>query len=436
MALWQERNSICFVLESFFPSHRAGTEVYVLNLCRYFKKQGWDVSVLIANTEGQDDYIFEGITVNTFQVPKAPLSKELNGIMPPRGLLNFKIKLKSIQPDWVHFHSLGRAINGFHIEVTKAMGFKTALTPHLGSQFCIKGNMRLFNQVNCDGQVLEHRCMACMLQDKGYATAVAKFLGAGISGLTHIKPIQDKLPPALFQAQHRKAELQRIKTHTDVIFAIAPWIQKAFETNNIKNSIVLPQGISQLFFKQSKETHKPVEWPIQFIFIGRMHSSKGFHLLKQAWEYLNEPEKVHLHVITNPSGGEIAYFNKHKTWAIQQTNVTWNEALTQEEVANYINSMDVLILPSISNEVAPLVILEAATQKIPTLASDYIAMKDRLKHGTDGWLFENGNAEALQNVLEILINRPESILEVAANIQKPHGSDEVAQLIEQELLNV
>ncbi|MDC1505574.1 glycosyltransferase family 4 protein [Winogradskyella sp.] len=427
--------SICFALESFFPSQRAGTEVYVLNLCHYFKSNGWEVQVLIATTEEQHHYTYEGIPVYTFAVPKKATAQELNGIKPPRGIEAFKERLIALQPHWVHFHSIGRAINSYHIELAKSLGFKTAFTPHLGGTFCIKGNLRIYNKENCNGQVLENRCMSCVLQAKGLSTPIAKLLGVGISGLTHLNPVKTKLPPALFQAQHRKAELQRIKNHTDVIFAIAPWIQNVFFSNGFKNSILLPQGISPLFFKKDTRQHKPIQYPVQLVFVGRMHSSKGFHLLTQAWDALDlKGNRAQLHVITNPSGGETAYFEEHKYWAQQHNDVIWNEGFSQEQVANYFNDMDVLILPSISNEVAPLVILEAATRKIPTLASDYIAMKDSIQHGKDGWLFENGNAAALQNLMEDLITTPQKIIEVAANIKSPHSMDEVAAIVEEQFL--
>jgi hypothetical protein len=78
---------ITFVLESFFPSHRGGTEVYVLNLCRYFKSKEWEVSVLIATTEDTTDYNYEDIPIYTFNIPKKSNSKELNGLIKPRGVL-------------------------------------------------------------------------------------------------------------------------------------------------------------------------------------------------------------------------------------------------------------------------------------------------------------------------------------------------------------
>lgn len=427
--------SILFNLESFFPSQRAGTEVYVLNLCRYFKTRGWQVSVLIATTNNQKDYEFEGIPVYTFEVPARPIAQELNGLIPPRGIHNFVLRLKDLNPDWVHFHSLGRAINGFHVEAAKAMGCKVALTPHLGSQFCIKGTMRLFNEQNCDGQVIPQRCVACNFHDMGYAKPLAKAISRGINLATAIKGLESKLPPALFQAKHRQAELRRIQQHTDVLFAIAPWIKNAFAANGIEKAQLIPQGISPVFFEQSTKQHKIIQCPLKFVFVGRMHSSKGFQLLKTAWDQIDKNNKTELHIITNQSGGEAKFFQDHKIWASRQKDVKWNEGFNQEQVANYFNDMDVLLLPSISNEVAPLVILEAATRKIPVIASDYIAMQDMVLDGVNGWLFENGNVHSLKTLIENLISHPNLVMEASSKISKSHNMDEVAELIERAFLS-
>lgn len=427
------QQTILFILESFFPTHRAGTEVYVLNLCHYFKKKGWKVHVLIPTIDGKKDYDYEHIPVHTILVPAQATTQELNGIIPPRGVEEFAEVLKSIQPNWVHFHTFGRAINTYHLKRTKDLGFKTAFTPHLGGVFCIKGNLRLFERSNCDGQVEENRCTACLIDSKGNNLSLSKVFGTGIGILTKQNALNKVLPSAWYQAHHRKQELERITQYADVVFAIAPWIQHAFKSNGIHNAILIPQGISPLFFEQEKKNHKPIEKPVHFVFLGRMHPIKGFHILKEAWEQITKHQAIYLHIITNRSSGENDYLTTHKIWASHQSNITWNEALTQQEVADYLNNMDVMLLPSIS-EVAPLVILEAATRKIPVIASDYIAMKESIEDGVNGWLFENGNAEDLLRVIETIIEKPECIKEVAEGIEKPFSMDTVASIVEKRFL--
>jgi len=423
-------HAILFVLESFLPDHRAGTEIYVLNLCRYFKAKGWRVGVLIATINQQKDYSYEGIPVYTFPIPEKPNSRELNGLMPPRGIEDFMERIEDLKPDLVHFHSFGRAINGHHLKRTKELGHITAFTPHLASLFCIKGNMRLFDKTNCNGRVIQSRCMSCLLHSKGYDYTVSKALGSGLSAAMKIEFLEKAMAPSWHQAKHRSEELQRISTYADVIFAIAPWVQKAFNENRITNSILVPQGISPVFFEDLNRQESFNPSAINFVFIGRMHPIKGFHFLKEAWDKLQT--KGHkLHIITNPSRDENEYFHTNKLWATQEHSIIWNEGFSQQKVASYLDAMDVLILPSIS-EVAPLVMLEAATRRIPVIASDFIGVKDLIVPNVTGLLFKNGDWEDLLLQLNKISDKPELLSQLGENIQMPATMTHVAALIEEE----
>jgi len=426
-------HKICFVLEGFFPTNRAGTEVYVLNLCQFLKRNGWDIHVLISTCSGQEDYAFEGIPVHTFSIPLKPDVKELNGLIPPHGIEGFIQRVNEINPDFVHFHSFGRAINGFHLEAVKKLGIKTVYTPHLGGIFCIKGNLMLFESTPCNAKVIESRCIACFVQSQGKPVTTSKIIGSSISFLTKI--VKDRLPSPWYLACHRKAELLRLKLNADLIFSIAPWIQKAFDINGIQNTILIPQGISPLFLEKKEFEFKPIQNPIHFAFIGRMHPSKGFHLLSKAWDYLSKNEAI-LHVITNPSGEEFDYFEKYKEWAKKKKNVIWNEGFSQQEVLAYISEIDVLVLPSISNEVAPLVILEAASRSIPTIGSDYVAIQDMIEHNNNGLLFSNGNWKGLKLELERIINEDGLLNNLRLNIKTPYSMNQVSQLIEKAYLGL
>lgn len=425
---------ILFILESFFPHRCGGTEVYVLNLCHFFKKNDWDVNVLITTSSDQTDYIYDGIAIHTFSIPLKPNARELNGLQAPRGINNFTKKLESIQPQVVHFHSLGRAINGYHLKQAKDLGYKTVFTPHLGNLFCIKGNMRLYEQHNCDGRVDTKRCTTCLLQSKGHQPLFSKFTGFGIGALSAINVLKKQLPPAWLQAKHRKEELHRIERYADLIFSIAPWIQQAFKQNGIMNSVLIPQGISPVFFENYiTEKKSPSITRLNFIFVGRMHPFKGFHLLVEAWNQLEDNQHHRLHIVTSPSGDENEYFETHRQWAESKKSVIWNENLSQYEVANYLNKIDVLVLPSISNEVAPLVILEAATRNIPVITSDYIAMKDMVIHEENGLIFKNGNSNELYDCLQRFTTDGQLLSRLKQNIPKSHSMDEIGAIIKQHI---
>lgn len=421
---------ILFVLESFFPTHRAGTEIYVLNLCRYFKDKGWPVGVLVSTTQGMADYGYEGIPVYTFLVPKKPIVKELNGIVPPRGLDLFIGRIRELQPELVHFHSFGRAINASHLKAVKEMGVRTAFTPHLGGYFCVKGDLLLNGKENCDGRVDSFRCLSCVLQCKGKKPWVSRLGARVISVASSVPGAQKLLPASFFQVRHRQSELKRTQKYADTIFSIAPWIQNAFILNGIHRSQIIPQGITPLFLDIAKVRNRKLGDTLNFAFVGRMHPNKGFHLLSQAWSRLSHKGSV-LHVMTTRSKDEVEYYNTQKTLMLQYDNVVWNENFDQQKVAQYYCDMDILILPSTSNEVAPLVIQEASAFGIPVVGSDYIAIGDMVKDGENGLLFRNGDWFQLQQKLQYIIDEPECIARFCQNIHPPVAMSQVAAMVEE-----
>jgi glycosyltransferase involved in cell wall biosynthesis len=424
---------ILFVLESFFPHHRAGTEVYVLNLCRYFYDKGWDVGVLISTTSHISDYDYEGIKVLTFPIPEAAIAKELNGIIPPRGIDAFIGRVKEFCPDIVHFHSFGRAINSFHLMAVKKMGIKTAFTPHLGSFFCIKGDLLLNGKSNCDGFVSESRCLNCLFRSQGKGKLISALMACAVITATKLDASGRFVPAPYFRVRHRQRELDKVKQNTDSVFAIARWIKKAFDLNGVVKSILIPQGITPVFFSLNQRHEESVN--VNFAFVGRMHSSKGFHLLMDAWERLDIKDSKLL-VFTSSSGGENDYYSKNKLRAGQFENISWNESVSQSQLAQEFAKIDVLILPSVSNEVSPLVIQEAAAYSIPTIGSDYIAIKDMIEHGVNGLLFKNGDADDLRLQMQAIIDNPELVKMLGSNIVPPVSMTEVSEIIEKEYLKL
>jgi len=418
---------LLFILESFFPSHRAGTEVYVLNLCKTFIKSGWDVSVLIATSSGLQDYKYEDIPVYTFPIPKKANVKALNGLKAPEGLEKFKARVREIQPDIAHFHSFGRAINSYHLKAVNEMGIKTAFTPHLGSFFCTKGDMRLFSKENCDGKIIPSRCLACVANSQGLSLKKAKFFGKLISLLILFKlPF---IPAAYYRAHFRKIEQVFVHKYADLVFSIAPWIQKAFTLNGVA-ATEIPQPISEAFTLKPDAKELDTTKEIQFAFVGRIHSSKGLHILAKAWFKVASSNK-HLHIITGTNVSDDVYYQEHVKWSANRRDITWVSGLNQRALASYLDKIDVLILPSIVNEVSPLAFLEAAAKGIPIIGTDILALETVLKHEVNGLKFPLGNADALASYMTEIIEKPSLIKAFAKHLPSPKRTKDVASVIEQ-----
>lgn len=404
-----------------------------MKLAQYLLSRGIRAHVLISSTQELQDYDHDGIPVHAFKIPENPIPEELNGLIPPRGIEEFLEKVKQINPSIVHFHSIGRAINSYHIAEVKRLGFKTIYTAHLGSNICLKGDFLKFSKHVCDGNVIPKICLACRLQSRGLGETLAKVS----SEIIHLGiRVNAKLfPPASQQALHRKHEIERIKSNTDAIIAIAPWILKVFHANTIyQNLHLVEQGVDKVFLETRRDesvSSKNTSNTIRLGFVGRMHPHKGFHLLKSALQSM-ENDSWELKVATLPSRDEPAYYKEMFEWTVGNSKIDWKENQPRERVIELLDAIDLLVLPSVSNEMAPLIILEAYARNVPVIGSSYPAIVDMIQDGVNGRVFSNGSREDLKKKLTEILRAPDILNKWRSNISTPRTFDNVGE----DMLNI
>lgn len=78
----------------------------------------------------------------------------------------------------------------------------------------------------------------------------------------------------------------------------------------------------------------------------------------------------------------------------------------REDVLSVMNSMDIVVLPSIAKEGLGLVLVEAALLGIPTIGSDSPGIDEAVQDGVSGFLVPSGNTEKLaEKIIELLIDQ-------------------------------
>ena len=413
---------ILFGLSSFYPEHTAGTENYVLNLAKELEKYNIEVSVTFPSAGKQiKNYTYEGIKVYPFFVPLKLSTKELNGLDNVTGIKDFSEILDEIKPTIFHLHSLSRSFHAEHIKIAKQKGIKTVFTGHLGSTFCVNGDIQIFQQHTCNAFVQKQKCLACFIKkNKKYNILISKTLAIIINLLIRT-PLKNKFP-AFNIVKYKLFQHQLLKKYSDSNIAIAPWLQKAFELNNFSKINIVNQGINSKFLTTKHKTQNNV--PLNLIFIGRTHPDKGIHILMEA---INEYKKYfNLIIITLPFKDEMQYYEKIKSSYFLLGYNNWYENISQAEVSEKLNSADVLVLPSTKNEAAPLVILEAFAKKVPVIGSDYVAIPDMVKHNFNGLIFNNGDVNSLKEQLQRIIDEPDLISKLSENIEIPRTFEDVA----------
>ncbi len=416
---------IAFALSSFYPDHRAGTETYVLNLSKELINMGYKVSVITpAVGKPSSNYTYEGISVYTFSVPLKVSTKELNGLVKPSGLDEFKQLLQQIKPAIFHLHSLGRSMHAEHLKLASEMGIKTLFTAHLGNTFCVKGNLLLFGKEQCNGLVKKQRCLACFVKDKAAFSNIKSKLSAFIiNQILFNSPFSSGFP-AYHIVKYKLHQLSILRKYSVINIAIAGWINQVYKANGFANIKTIPQGIDSLFVKEVIDLD--VSDKQNLIFVGRMHPDKGVHLLIEALESVSA-EYFNLIIITIPFEDEMEYYTNIKKRYYQLGYANWFEKMPPDEVSKKMDKASVLILPSTRNEAAPLVILEAFAKKIPVIGSDFIAIQEMVQHNVNGLLFKNGDPESLRQQLLRLLNEPELMHRLKQNIGPVRSFKEVAR---------
>ncbi|MEA3451313.1 MAG: glycosyltransferase [Bacteroidota bacterium] len=417
---------ITFLTETFFPSHRAGTEIYVLNLAKNLINAGYKVSVITpAIGEKNSSYLHEKIPVYTFSVPLKISAKEMNGITKLSGLEEYKTIIKKLNPDILHVHTFSRSINYEHLKIAKQNNIKTVFTPHLGGNFCVKGDFRFKDKQICNGKVENIKCLSCFLYSQKKIEKNSEIIAFIINLLTKIPIVKKLIPAAYHIVKFKKQNLNALRKYSDINIAISQWIKDVFLENNIQNVSLINQGINTDIFKSKKQTANNNE-NINITFIGRMHYSKGIHLLLDAIYGLKQNTFI-LRIITSATKENSDYFAFIKQKIKKFKNVILKESITQNEVSKILDETDIFCLPSISSEMSPLVILEAFAKGIPVIGSTYPAIKDMVKHDYNGLLFENNNYKDLQIQLERLQNDPDLIKKLSDNVVKPRSFFDVSK---------
>jgi glycosyltransferase involved in cell wall biosynthesis len=91
--------------------------------------------------------------------------------------------------------------------------------------------------------------------------------------------------------------------------------------------------------------------------------------------------------------------------------------------------MDCLIVPSLWYENSPVTIQEAFASGVPVIASRLGALTEKVQDGRTGRLFDAGRSEALARVLLGIVENPEQLTRLRANIRPGPTIEQHAQEI-------
>jgi glycosyltransferase involved in cell wall biosynthesis len=426
---------VSLILNNFFPSTVAGTEVYVWSLAKKLIKKVEQVKIVIPNYSKifTSVYIYDELMVTQFAEPSLVDRSLIMAFRKPEGLKSFIAYLNTEKPDIVHFHEIAgsNGITIHHIEEAKKSGAKVLFTFHLVGLSCMTGTLYQNGESLCNGKIELKKCSDCYLQSKGLQKFSIKLVSS-ISRLLYwlgINPtkLSNSLSTALGTTHlinKKQKDLFRIINNSDKIIVLTNWYKEILISNGIAEDkiVFIPQALPVDIcpvLPSRYQTNK-----IRFLFIGRISHFKGVHLLIEAFLQLDR-SRVELHIYGQSDGTLYEQEIKQKTQSFD--SIYWHGILENNKVVSTMSEYNALCLCSTITEMSPLVIQEAFAAGLPVIASNVYGNAEQITHGINGLLFNFNDPQDLLKQLRRCLDENDLLQSLSKNIKPPRSFEEVGK---------
>ncbi len=202
-------------------------------------------------------------------------------------------------------------------------------------------------------------------------------------------PVARRLPPRLGPVRRREEAWRIARAHTHAFFAPSAHVARRLGLEAIPTPLPLLQRIPP--------APKPVPGVLRFLFLGSLIPSKGAHLLLEA--YASLPAGSATLRIAGPSPawrGSRRWAETFVSKAAATPGVSVAGGVSPAAVVAELHEADVLVLPSVWEENAPLVLGEATAAGLRIVASDIGGVSEVAPSAV---LVEAGSVPALRAAL-------------------------------------
>ena len=405
---------ILLAVHQFFPDFRAGTETLTRRTAEELQRRGHQVWILTAGPHDPFAPLWQrerwqGLEVIRFNPPAEP-SPLAGGVEHsyrcPQFEDAFLALLQELRPDALHLFHLRRLTLSL---ATAAGRCRVPLLASLTDYWfaCPTGQLQFPEQEPCPGPRADGANCAQHLAGRVVPVLgrlplpLWRLLAAALRSWPH-SPFTglQRRPSAM-------AEILRRCEHVLVPSTLMwrTFDQLGFATHHFQ---LCPYGIS---LEGLQEQHARQCWPgrdqrpLRLGFIGSFNRAKGAHVLLEALALL--PAAIPLEVVLygNP-GDDPAYAAQLMRMATSLSQVRWGGVFGSEEVFAVLAELDLLVVPSLWRENAPLIVLQALASGLPLLLSDVEGMADQVQPGSNALLFPPGDSQALAVLLRELALDP------------------------------
>jgi glycosyltransferase involved in cell wall biosynthesis len=170
------------------------------------------------------------------------------------------------------------------------------------------------------------------------------------------------------------------------------------------------------------------EGPLRVGFFGQVSVLKGIGVLLDAAELLEQRQDYGVVFdIHGDYSGQPAEFQQHFLARMDKAgrNVMFRGPYDQSRVDALMQSVDIVLTPSIWWENSPVVIEEALRNRRPIVCSGIGGMAEKVRDGVDGFHFPVGDAVGLAALLSRLAAAPKQLQAIGRSARSPAPAEDV-----------
>ena len=434
------------VSHNFPPAHTAGTEIYTAQLARRLADLGLEVHVFCADKDvGRPDLsvgerVFEGL----------PVTELVNNLCydgfaetwdHPRIAALFGELLDRERPDVCHFQHLLYLSIGC-VEEAARRGLPVVFTLHDYWLQCPRFGQRVHADHSICHTIDPARCGTCLASFKFRQTAFERLGGRVIAGIQRTtgvdlsaaaKRARERLggreaeqaasaepPPAELAARMetevrlREAAIrERLLPQVDRFLAPSRFLRDRFVEWGVPPERIeyVRTGLDPQTFGAAglERRARAPGAPLRVAFVGTLAPHKGPDLLLEAWGRLPAELRARARLELFGPSRHYAAFREALARRAREVGATLAGELEREDVPRRLCEIDLLVVPSVWYENAPLVIHEALATGTPLLVARIGGMAELVAEGRNGFLFAVGDAADLADKLGGLIREPERL---------------------------
>lgn len=399
---------ILYLVHQFYPDSYTGTEKFLLELAKASQRLGHRVRVVSYSSRPHSffdqvdgdlllkEYSYEGIPVLFVRSQKETENRQQH--LGEGSLLKTARRILSNEaPDIVHgAHTLG-VLDFIYAAREAKIPYLLTLTDFF--LLCPKLILMTSSQSLCAGPEQGSACRELCPEI--------------------VSPIIRK----------RLAQAGDILRNANCIIAPSKFLANMFlkEYGDLK-IVEIGYGISYPKIRKNMRRYQQGD-KLTFFYGGSFIRHKGVHILIEAFRRVKGNAELKIY-----GSGQYEYSLRQA--ASQDPRIKLCGVFSSGQIGDVLSQIDVAVVPSIWYENTPIILLESLASNIPVIATDLGGMTEAVNNGINGRTFRIGDVEELEEIIDSLINKPETLNTFKDNIKNQFipSVEQVALAYEKEYL--